>query len=259
MAQYNRMKSVLFLLATVGFVLAVLEYLIDARIVTSSFAEAPSDVFLAMPAALTASFMPIVETLAEVAASFSLAMLIGVALGLSLGGVPTAYKASSGILTALYSIPKITILPAMILWVGLGPSAVVSFATLEACIPMTLILASAVRDFDPRLILVGKALGATPFQIQRMVVIPGLRSQLLASIQIGLVFSFLGVILAQMFLGFGGVGSLLLNDAYQLRIAQLYAISTIFALLVVAFLSITRLVLDRFGAKVQVLTLTQRV
>ena len=248
----------LILVGTICAIGALLEYIVDARIFVSSFAEAPSRVLLALPEALAVSWGPIMQTLAEVGASFVLAMLIGLSLGLGLGSVRSAYQTLNGALTALYSIPKVTLLPALILWVGLGPDAVITFATLEACVPIVLVLAGAVRDFDPRLILVARAMGATQAQTQLKVVIPGLRSQFLVSVQIGLVLCFLGVILSQMFLGFGGIGGLLLNDAYQLRTAQLYAVSIIFASLVVGVLTLTRQVLGRFGAGMEPFMLAQR-
>ena len=236
------------LASTLVLATVVAQIVVDSRIVSSTFIAAPSDVLLALPGAASVSPMPILDTLVEVAVSFLLSLAIGITAGLLIGNFSLLYRTSNGILTALYSIPKITILPAMVLWLGLGTNSVVCFATLESCIPIALLVAGAVRGFDERLVVVARAIGATPVQIQTKVVLPGMRPQLLASIQIGLVFSVIGVILAQMFLGAGGVGTLLLNDAYELQVAQLYAVTIVFALVVVAILAACRVALERVAS-----------
>ena len=239
-------SAVLVLTLVVAF--AAVQFLVEGKVISSTFIAAPSDVLLSLPGAAAVSSVPILDTLAEIGVSFLLSLAIGVMAGLLIGNFSLLYRASNGILTALYSVPKITILPAMVLWLGLGTNSVLSFATLESCIPITLLVTGAVRGFDERLVVVARAIGATPVQIQTKVMLPGMRPQLLASIQIGLVFSVIGVILAQMFLGAGGVGTLLLNDAYELQVAQLYAVSIVFALVVVAILTACRAALERVAS-----------
>jgi len=236
------------LVTTLIVAIVAVQLVVDGKIVSSTFVAAPSDVILSLPGAASASSVPIMSTLVEVALSFLLSMAIGITTGLLIGNFSLLYRTTNGLLTALYSIPKITILPAMVLWLGLGINSVVTFATLESCIPISLLVTGAVRGFDDRLVVVARSIGATPVQIQTKVMLPGMRPQLLASIQIGLVFSVIGVILAQMFLGAGGVGTLLLNDAYELQVAQLYAVSIVFALVVVAILTACRLALERVAS-----------
>ena len=236
------------LVGTLVVAIVAAQVVVDSRMISSTFIAAPSDVLLSIPGAASVSSVPMLDTLAEVALSFLLSLAIGITAGLLIGNFSLLYRTSNGVLTALYSVPKITILPAMVLWLGLGTNSVVSFATLESCIPITLLVTGAVRGFDERLVVVAKAIGATPVQIQTKVMLPGMRPQLLASIQIGLVFSVIGVILAQMFLGAGGVGTLLLNDAYELQVSQLYAVSILFALVVVAILTAFRVALERVAS-----------
>lgn len=236
------------LASTVVVAIVVVQLVVDGKIISSTFIAAPSDVLLSLPGAASVSSVPILETLVEVAVAFLLSLAIGVTAGLLIGNFSLLYRTSNGFLTALYSIPKITILPAMVLWLGLGTNSVICFAVLESCIPIAVLVAGAVKGFDERLVVIAKAIGATPVQIQTKVMLPGLRPQLLASIQIGVVFSTIGVILAQMFLGAGGVGTLLLNDAYELQVAQLYAVTIVFALVVVAILAFCRVALERVAS-----------
>lgn len=244
----SRLLAFAILISTLAVGAGAVQFLVEGRIVSSTFVVAPSDVLLSLPVAASVSSVPIFGTLSEVAISFLLSLAIGVTSGLLIGNVSLLYRTSNGILTALYSIPKITILPAMVLWLGLGTNSVISFATLESCIPIALLVAGAVRGFDQRLVTVARGIGATPVQVQTKVMLPGLRPQMLASIQIGLVFSVIGVILAQMFLGAGGVGTLLLNDAYELQVAQLYAVSIVFALVVVGILALSRIAVERVAS-----------
>lgn len=222
------------------------EFLVDSGIVSSTFMPAPSAVSLALPEALSKSARVMGETLGEIGAAFGLSLVFGVALGLIMGNVKYAQSTLGGYVAAIYSTPKIVILPLFLVWFGLGTNTVVLFATLEAAFPIAMLVSSAVGDLDKNMLLVGRSMGASQSQLQTKVVLPALAPTVRSAVRLGLVFSTTGAILAQMYLGFGGVGSLLSDDAYQLRIPELYALAFTFALIVLTVLWMTDLILSRY-------------
>lgn len=222
------------------------EFLADSGLVSSTFVPAPSAVSLALPEALSKSAGVMGETFGEIGVAFGLSLVFGVALGLLMGNVKYAESTLGGYVAAIYSTPKIVVLPLLLVWFGLGTHTVVFFAMLEAAFPIAMLISSAVRDLDKNMLLVGRSMGASKSQLQTMVVLPALAPTVRSAVRLGLVFSTTGAILAQMYLGFGGVGTLLSDDAYQLRIPELYALAFTFALLVLAMLWMIDLLLSRY-------------
>jgi NitT/TauT family transport system permease protein len=242
-------RGLMLLAATLLAASGILEALVRGNIVDSSFIPAPSSVLASLPAAASQSFGPLELTLTEVAISFVLAMLLGVALGLLMGESAYAGSVAGSYAFVLNATPKVVFLPLLILWFGLGLKAVVVFAVLESAVPVSLLVAGAVRDLDSDVLRVASSMGATPAQIQLKVILPASAPAVLASAQVGLVFSVIGVVLAQMFFGVGGIGDLLLNYAYGLQIATLYALALLLAAIVsLAFWSL-RYLTGRYAAK----------
>jgi ABC-type nitrate/sulfonate/bicarbonate transport system permease component len=229
--------------------LTLLEILVRSGLVRSTFVPAPSSVISALPSGLSTSAAPLATTVGEVALSFVIAMSIGLVLGLLMGTSKYFDDVAGTYAFLLNSTPKVIFLPLMILWFGLGLKSVVVFATLEACIPVALLVTGAVRDLDRDVMRVATSMGATRLQLQSKVIIPASSPAILASAQIALSLCMVGVVLAQMFFGVGGVGALLLDDAYELQIASLYAVALILAAVVVIIFFSVRLLADRYFAR----------
>jgi ABC-type nitrate/sulfonate/bicarbonate transport system permease component len=241
--------SAVLLVASTTVVLGLTEALVRSRVITSSFVPAPSAVLISLPEAASQSLGPLELTIGEVAISFALAMALGVGLGLLMGGSLYANSVAGGYAFILNSTPKVIFLPLLILWFGLGLKAVVVFGVLEASLPVSLLVAGAVRDLDRDALRIAVSMGATRSQLQLKVVFPASAPAILASAQVGFVFCVTGVVLAQMFFGVGGIGALLLNDAYNLQIARLYAVALLLAILVSGVFWSTRYVTNHYAAK----------
>jgi NitT/TauT family transport system permease protein len=232
----QRVGSATLLVATTVAGLGLIEVLVRSRVITSSFVPAPSAVLISLPVAAFQSVGPLELTIGEIAISFALAMALGVALGLLMGSSIYANSVAGGYAFVLNSTPKVIFLPLLILWFGLGLKAVVVFGVLEASLPVSLLVAGAVRDLDRDVLRIAVSMGATPSQLQLKVVL-------------GFVFCVAGVVLAQTFFGVGGIGALLLNDAYELQIARLYAVALLLATLVSVVFWSTRYVTNHYAAR----------
>ena len=67
-------------------------------------------------------------------------------IGLALGAHRLAGEVTEPILAALYSIPKITLYPVILLLFGLGISAKIAFGVIHGIIPVILFTMNAVRN-----------------------------------------------------------------------------------------------------------------
>ena len=75
-------------------------------------------------------------------------------------------------LVALYSIPKITLYPILLLAFGLGMSAKIAFGAIHGIIPVALFTMNAVRNIKPILIKTGRVLRLGRRDMVRSILFP---------------------------------------------------------------------------------------
>src|SRR5690348_15591698 len=88
-------------------------------------------------------------TLTAFAYALVIASVLGVVLGLVFGLRRFAGDVAEPILVALYTIPKVTLYPLMLLVFGLGLSAKVAFGVIHGVIPVILFTLNAVKNVNP--------------------------------------------------------------------------------------------------------------
>ena len=100
--------------------------------------------------------------LSESMRAFAAALAIAVALGLLIGFWLGLHRFSGDVLeptlVALYSIPKITLYPLVLLAFGLGMPAKIAFGAIHGIIPIALFTINALRNIKPILIKAGRVL-----------------------------------------------------------------------------------------------------
>ena len=80
-----------------------------------------------------------------------LSIVIGLPLGVAVGAHKLARDVVEPMLAALYSIPKITLYPVILLIFGLGLSAKVAFGVIHGIFPIALFAIGAIRNLSPSL------------------------------------------------------------------------------------------------------------
>jgi len=151
------------------------------------------------------------ETGKAFALALALAVAGGLAIGLTLGLSRLASEVFEPMLVALYSIPKITLYPILLLAFGLGLSAKVAFGTLHGIIPIALFTINGVRNVKPVLLKSARTLGLSQFATIREVVLPAALPEIVTGLRIGFSLTIIGTLLAEMFASQRGLGFLLMN------------------------------------------------
>ncbi|MYN11736.1 ABC transporter permease subunit [Pusillimonas sp. TS35] len=150
------------------------------------------------------------ETSKAFAAALALAVAGGVSLGLALGARRLAGDVMEPILIALYSIPKITLYPIILLMFGLGISAKIAFGVIHGIIPIMIFTMTAVRNIKPVLLRSARAHRLTPWQAAVHILIPATVPEIVAGLRIGFSLTLLGTLLGEMFASQRGIGHLLM-------------------------------------------------
>ncbi len=166
--------------------------------------------------------------------AFAYACAIGIAgglfFGLALGLNRFAGDVVDPILGTVYSIPKITLYPIILLIFGLSPGAKIAFGVIHGIFPVAIFTMNAVRNVAPVHRRTAKALRLSPLATIIMVLTPAALPEILAGIRIGVAVTLLGILIGELFASSSGIGFALI------RATDLHDIVDIFALTLLLFL-----------------------
>jgi NitT/TauT family transport system permease protein len=153
--------------------------------------------------------------LQETMLAFGFALLIAIAagllIGISLGVNRFARDVAEPMLVAIYSIPKVTLYPILLLAFGLGLSAKVAFGVIHGVIPIALFTMNAVRTIRPVLLKTGRVLRLSPFATMWRILMPAALPEIFTGLRIGFALTMIGTLLGEMFASQRGLGYLLMN------------------------------------------------
>jgi NitT/TauT family transport system permease protein len=179
------------------------------------------DIALTSPASTAAHLWKLLGTArfwghaAETARAFGFAVAIsivgGVALGVMLGINRTSGIVSEPILIALYSLPKVTLYPLVLLCFGLGMSAKVAFGAMHGLIPVTIFTMKAIMQIKPVLWRTAHAMGLNARQTALTIALPAVLPEVIAGARLGFSLTLLGVLIGEMFASQRGLGFLIMS------------------------------------------------
>ena len=165
--------------------------------------------------------------------AFAFALLIavglGIALGLWLGLARFAGEVADPILGALYSIPKITLYPLILLMFGLGIEAKVAFGVIHGVFPIAIFTMHAVRNVSPIYKRTARVLGLSPATTALTIMSPAALPEIVAGVRIGAALTLLGTLIGELFASTSGIGFALM------RAMDVHAVTDILALTLIIF------------------------
>ena len=187
------------------------------------FVPAPSAVAHAFTRIGGPALAGLADTLAKTAIAYVLSVVLGVAGGILIGSVAPVRQALNPFVIALYGMPKILVLPWIVLLLGFGTAPAVVYGTIHGLFPILVLVTGAVRDVDRNLVTVARAFGARRWQLYWKVVLPAIVPTVLAGMRLGIVFCLLGVLIVEMFAGVRGMGHVMSSLANGFQAPELFA------------------------------------
>jgi len=236
-------RAVLLQLFSIALLLIAWESAARSGWVDPAFVPAPSAVARALGAIGGRAFAGLADTLTKTAIAYTIAVVLGVGLGVMIGSVRLLRDVLNPFVIAAYGIPKILILPWIVLLTGFGTTPAILYGTLHATFPIMVLVMGGVRDVDRTLIMVARAYGARPWQLYWKVILPAIVPSVLAGMRLGIVFCLLGVLVVEMFAGMRGMGYVMSSLANAFKAPELFAAT---ALVSAASIAIV-LALDRLN------------
>ena len=168
------------------------------------------------------------ELLGHVAASlhrlvlgFALGAAAGIVVGVVVGFFAAAEAVGTPVLAATFPIPKIALLPLLILWLGLGEPSKVAVIALGVFFPMAINTFTGVRQADPLLVRAAVAFGARRWSIIRKVILPSALPMIFAGLRLGAGTALLLLVAAEMIAVESGIGFLVLHAGNLMQTTKL--------------------------------------
>jgi NitT/TauT family transport system permease protein len=212
---------------TIVTVVVAWEALVRLRGIAPIYLPAPSSVFVYLSRMIADGSMPyhLGITLLRIFVGFGLAAVFGIALGVLMGMSRTIARVADVWIAALYPLPKISLIPLLIIWVGTGEAYKIVISAVSAFFPIVISTYSGIRQTDRGLIKAAKDLGANARQIQLKVVIPGAIPSIFAGLHLGMGIAIILVVAAEMIGGSsqGGMGWLLISSGQVMETEKVFA------------------------------------
>ncbi|WP_049822018.1 ABC transporter permease [Arthrobacter sp. H41] len=160
----------------------------------------------------------IVSTVTLLLAGWSLAVIVGTLVGFALGLSNFWSAVFETPLFALYSIPKVTLYPVFLLFLGIGDASRLTFAFFHGVFPIALLVMAATRSMDKNFLKLADVLVLPWYTRLRLILIPALLPSIVTAVRIAFGLTLLGLILAEMFSAQSGLGRELVSNVANVRV-----------------------------------------
>jgi NitT/TauT family transport system permease protein len=124
-------------------------------------------------------------------------------------------------LMALYTAPRLALLPILIVWLGIGLASKIAVVFLGAVFPILVNTLAGVRNADNRLVQAARAFGATRMDIFVKILVPGSLPAILMGVRLGIGRGVLSVIVGEMFVAQAGIGYQIMSYGQGMQINKM--------------------------------------
>lgn len=167
--------------------------------------------------------------------AFAISAFFGVTFGFLIGLSTFWSDVFTPIFQALYSIPKITLYPVFLLMFGVTLAGRVAFSVFSGIFPILLICIAATQAVPPVYLKLARAYSLSFPQKAIHILVPAILPHLVVGLRTGFNLCFLGIILAEMFTAFEGLGFRLMRYTLLIRPSSILAL--ILLIVFIAFLA----------------------
>jgi NitT/TauT family transport system permease protein len=162
-------------------------------------------------------------TLWSTMVGFVLAVVFGLLLGLLVGWSRTIYAGLYPLMIGFNAIPKVAVVPILVLWFGIGFIPAMLTAFLISFFPIVVNVATGLATIEPELEDVLKALGASKLDIMRKVGIPRSLPYFFGSLKVAITLAFVGTVVSESVASNNGIGNLMLQAQAQFLVPLIFA------------------------------------
>ncbi len=176
--------------------------------------------------------------------NFVIGMVVGLIIGLPLayaiGGIKVLDRILSPYLWALYSMPRIILVPLIFLWLGINNNSRLAIVIISVIPQFAVVVMEGVKTTDTTLLQAARSFGASKWQLFRKIIVPATTPFIGTGIRLALLRGMIGLYIGELFISANGLGSIIAFAKVRFDTARVFAVLLIFVLLGVIGLALTR-------------------
>ena len=181
----------------------------------------------------------IVASVKRIVVGLTVATVLGVPLGIAMGSSRWFNLTMSPITAFVRMVSPLSWTPLAIILFGVGDPPVYFLTAIGAMWPITLRTSRGVSSLDPQWLMLGRSLGATRIEAFRTIVWPGIKSDVLNGLRLGMTTAWIILVPAEMLGVDSGLGFFILDARDRFNYPEVVA-----AIIVIGFIG---LMLDRLA------------
>ncbi len=201
----------------------------NAQLVPPLFLPAPTEIAQAMGLMFAdpTIWIDIATSGQEFLLGYALAIAIGLPLGLLTGRYLRLAWSLDPFIAFFYSMPRIALVPLLIIWFGIGIYSKIAVVFLGAFFPIAINTMAGIRSLDPALLRAAHSFGASELQVFRTIALPGSVPFILTGLRLGVGHALVGVVVGELVAAQHGI-------AQRMSVAgTTFQVPTMFAALIV--------------------------
>jgi NitT/TauT family transport system permease protein len=179
------------------------------------------------------------QTLFTTMTGFALAVGIGMLIGMAVGASVLVYAGLYPVLIAFNSVPKVALIPILVIWFGIGTIPAILSSFVIAFFPIVVNVATGLATIEPEMEDVLRSLGASRLEILTKAGIPRSLPYLFASIKVALTLAFVGSIMSETVASNNGIGFVMVSAAARFETPLVFAALTVVGVLGLVMYSIS--------------------
>ena len=219
--------------ATLAGLVLLWQALASLGVISTLFLPAPAAILqalwqLARSGRLWAELAP---SLLRLGLGWALGTACGVAAGFAVGLFSWARSPGMAVVSALFPIPKIALVPLFILWFGIGEGSKVATIALGTFFPTVIATAAGVDTVSRSLVRMGQSFSLSRGAILRKIVLPGALPSILSGLRVTSSIAIVLLVAAEMIGAEHGIGAFVLQEGNLYDVEGLMAGIVVLSLL----------------------------
>lgn len=163
-------------------------------------------------------------SLKRVLVGLSLALVLGIPIGLAVGTSRALENSTSSAFQFLRMISPLSWMPIAVMVFGIGDAPIYFLLTFAAVWPIILNTTAGVRSLDPRWLLLARSLSATRREVLFRIILPGILGHILTGARVAIGIIWIVLVPCEMLGVSSGLGYFILDTRDRLAYSELMAV-----------------------------------
>lgn len=202
---------------------AIWEIAVRVSGISHTILPAPTRIFEAIVQYWSPIWKNSVQTLFTTTVGFAIAVVSGLLLGLLVGWSKSIYAGLYPIMVGFNAIPKVALVPILVIWCGIGTVPAILTAFLISFFPIVVNVATGLATIEPETEDVLRALGAKKLDIMLKVGIPRSMPYFFGSLKVAITLAFVGSVVSETVASNSGLGQMMASAQSNFNVPLVFA------------------------------------